>query len=117
MVEKWLSQLEQQMMQSVKDSCKMAVQDYFSSPWRKWVLDWPGQAVICGNCVQWTAEVIDAMENRKLPVSQLIQNVILEVLPVCLAYFEFAQPQLLMLILLVSRFRRSMSAKHLCNFC
>lgn len=58
------------MVQSVKDSCMMAVQDYFSSPYRKWVLNWPGQVVICGDCIHWTAEVTEAMKNRKLPVSQ-----------------------------------------------
>lgn len=70
MVEKWLSQVEQQMVQSVKDSCMMAVKDYSKSPHSKWLLKWPGQVVICGNCIHWTAEVSEAMENRKLPVSQ-----------------------------------------------
>lgn len=72
MVEKWLSQVEQQMVHSLKDCCKMALQDYFASPQSKWVLKWPGQAVICGNCIQWTAEVSQSMENRTLPVRQLI---------------------------------------------
>jgi len=69
MVEKWLSELEQQMVQSVKDSCMMAVQDYISSERIKWVLKWPGQVAICGSCIHWTAEVAEAMESRKLPVS------------------------------------------------
>jgi dynein heavy chain len=69
MVEKWLSQVEQQMVQSVKDSCMMAVKDYFESPRSKWLLKWPGQVVICGNCIHWTAEVSEAIEKRRLPVS------------------------------------------------
>jgi dynein heavy chain len=70
MVEKWLSQVEQEMVLSVKDSCMMAMQDYFKSPRSKWLLKWPGQVVICGNFIHWTAEVSEAMENGKLPVSQ-----------------------------------------------
>jgi dynein heavy chain len=59
------------MVQSVKDTCRMAVQDHCSSPFGRWILKWPGQVVICGNCIHWTAEVTEAMKNRKLPVSQL----------------------------------------------
>lgn len=71
MVEKWLSQVEQQMVRSVKDCCEMALQDYFASPQNKWVLKWPAQAVICGSCIHWTAEVSHSVENRKLLVRQL----------------------------------------------
>jgi dynein heavy chain len=60
------------MVQSVKDCCKMALQDYYASSQSKWVLKWPGQAVICGNCIHWTAEVSQSMESRKLHVCQLI---------------------------------------------
>ncbi|PSN48405.1 hypothetical protein C0J52_12085 [Blattella germanica] len=49
MVEKWLSQVEQQMKQSVKDSCMMAIQDYTTSARNRWVLQWPGQVVLCGS--------------------------------------------------------------------
>jgi hypothetical protein len=71
MVEKWLSQVEQLMVQSVKDSCMMAVHDYFRSPRSEWLLKWPGQVVICGTCIRWTAEVCEAIENRRLSVSKV----------------------------------------------
>jgi hypothetical protein len=48
------------------------LQDYFASPQSKWVLKWPGQAVICGNCIHWTAEVSQSMENGTLSVCPLI---------------------------------------------
>ena len=69
MVEKWLAQVEVQMRQSVKDSCMMAVQDYYTNARGKWVLQWPGQVVICGSCIHWTAEVSEALTNNKIHVS------------------------------------------------
>nr|CAD7402964.1 unnamed protein product [Timema poppensis] len=69
MVEKWLAQVEEQMVQSMKDTCMEAIQAYFSTAKNKWLLDWPGQIVICAECVHWTAEVAQAIEDSTLPVS------------------------------------------------
>nr|CAD7197449.1 unnamed protein product [Timema douglasi] len=67
MVEKWLAQVEEQMVQSMKDTCMEAIQAYFSTAKNKWLLDWPGQIVICAECVHWTAEVAQAIEDSTLP--------------------------------------------------
>nr|CAD7398221.1 unnamed protein product [Timema cristinae] len=66
MVEKWLAQVEEQMVQSMKDTCMEAIQAYFSTAKNKWLLDWPGQIVICAECVHWTAEVAQAIEDSNL---------------------------------------------------
>lgn len=69
MVEKWLSQVESLMLQSVREICIEAVSSYVSTDRRDWVLIWPGQVVICGSSIHWTAEVSEAIENKSLGVS------------------------------------------------
>ncbi|CAG2054352.1 unnamed protein product [Timema podura] len=74
MVEKWLAQVEEQMVQSMKDTCVEAIQAYFSTAKNKWLLDWPGQIVICAECVHWTAEVAQAIEDSTLPSAQRLEK-------------------------------------------
>lgn len=38
-------------------------------PRKKWVLQWPGQVVICASSIFWTTEVSEAIVNNTLPVS------------------------------------------------
>lgn len=68
MVEKWLSQVESLMIQSVRDICMEAVSAYVNSAREVWVLSWPGQVVICGSSIHWTAEVSEAIEGKTLEV-------------------------------------------------
>ena len=35
---------------------------YYSQEREKWVLDWPGMAVICVDNIVWTQEVAEAIE-------------------------------------------------------
>lgn len=37
-------------------------------PRKEWVLQWPGQVVICASSIFWTKEVAEAIENNSLPV-------------------------------------------------
>lgn len=37
-------------------------------PRKEWVLQWPGQVVICASSIFWTKEVAEAIENNTLPV-------------------------------------------------
>ncbi|KAK6624385.1 hypothetical protein RUM44_011244 [Polyplax serrata] len=66
MVERWLSQVESFMLQSVREICIEAVSAYVSSNRQDWVLSWPGQVVICGSTIHWTAEVSEAIEANTL---------------------------------------------------
>ncbi len=68
MVEKWLLQVQQTMIISLKDVMTNAVAAYTQDPRRKWVLEWPGQIVIAASTVYWTADVTDAIKNGTLKV-------------------------------------------------
>ncbi|GBP85183.1 Dynein heavy chain 3, axonemal [Eumeta japonica] len=61
MVERWLQQLEQQMVISLRDVSTQAIEAYSTSIREEWVLAWPGQIVQCGSCVQYTAEAVQAI--------------------------------------------------------
>ena len=43
MVEKWLLQVEKQMIKSLRDTVEKAIAGYYNSELTNWVLDWPGQ--------------------------------------------------------------------------
>ena len=47
MVEKWLLQVEKQMVKSLRDTIEKAMSSYYSTELSSWVVDWPGQAVVC----------------------------------------------------------------------
>lgn len=58
MVERWLQQLEHQMIVSLRDVGTQAHVAYPVSVREEWVLAWPGQIVQAGSCVQYTTEVL-----------------------------------------------------------
>ena len=68
MVEKWLLQVQQTMIISLKDVMGNAVASYVQDPRRKWVLEWPGQIIIAASTVYWTTDVTDAIKNGTLKV-------------------------------------------------
>lgn len=57
MVEKWLLQVEEAMVASVKKVIGEAFDAYSSTPRKEWVVEWPGQIVVCIGAAFWTAEV------------------------------------------------------------
>ncbi|CAH0719658.1 unnamed protein product, partial [Brenthis ino] len=67
MVERWLQQLEQQMIVSLRDVAAEALAAYPLAPREAWVLRWPGQIVQAGACIQYTAEAIEAIQSSSLP--------------------------------------------------
>ncbi|XP_028170778.1 dynein heavy chain 3, axonemal [Ostrinia furnacalis] len=67
MVERWLQQLEQQMIVSLRDVASEAIAAYPLTRREDWVLVWPGQIVQAGSCVQYTTEAIEAIETQSLP--------------------------------------------------
>ena len=42
-MEKWLLQVEKQMIKSLRDTIEKAISGYYSTELTGWVLDWPGQ--------------------------------------------------------------------------
>ena len=61
MVEKWLLQVEDVMINSVRKVCGDSVTAYENTPRDRWVMDWPGQVAICVSSIFWTACVEKAM--------------------------------------------------------
>ncbi|KAJ3098250.1 Dynein heavy chain 3, axonemal [Phlyctochytrium planicorne] len=60
-VEKWLLQVEKVMQSSVHQQVSNALKAYAESPREKWVLEWPGQVVICVSQIFWTREVTESI--------------------------------------------------------
>uniref|UniRef100_A0A8C9Z160 Dynein axonemal heavy chain 3 n=1 Tax=Sander lucioperca TaxID=283035 RepID=A0A8C9Z160_SANLU len=67
MVEKWLLQVEKLMLRSVRHVIHQGVMQYTELPRKKWVLQWPGQVVICASSIFWTTEVSEAIQTNTLP--------------------------------------------------
>nr|XP_055037339.1 dynein axonemal heavy chain 3 isoform X1 [Misgurnus anguillicaudatus]XP_055037340.1 dynein axonemal heavy chain 3 isoform X1 [Misgurnus anguillicaudatus] len=67
MVEKWLLEVENMMLRSIRDVIKQGMKQYPEVPRRQWVLQWPGQVVICASCIFWTSEVSLAIQTNTLP--------------------------------------------------
>lgn len=64
MVEKWLLQVEDTMLSSLRKVIYDSTQAYSSTPRKKWVLDWPGQVVLCVSQIFWTIEGAEAMKEK-----------------------------------------------------
>ncbi|KAI5736725.1 hypothetical protein M8J76_006447 [Diaphorina citri] len=63
-VEKWLLQLEQGMKKSVHKMVDDAMEAYKKKKREEWVMDWPGQTVLCVGSAYWTADVHKAIANH-----------------------------------------------------
>ncbi|CAL8075896.1 unnamed protein product [Calicophoron daubneyi] len=66
MVEKWLLQVEDVMLSSLRKVISDSVYAYSETAREKWVLDWPGQVVLCVSCIYWTEEVQESMGKNTL---------------------------------------------------
>ncbi|XP_025152566.1 dynein heavy chain 3, axonemal [Harpegnathos saltator] len=64
MVERWLSQVEELMVISMRDIAEDSILAYFTAVREEWVLSWPGQIVICSSQVHWTSEVYESFEEQ-----------------------------------------------------
>ena len=83
-VEFWLSEVENAMKLSLIDSMNRAITDYPTRDRRDWVKSWPGQCVLNGSQLHWTADVEQALitggnkglsEYKQKWADQLIQMV------------------------------------------
>uniref|UniRef100_A0A669PS64 Dynein axonemal heavy chain 3 n=1 Tax=Phasianus colchicus TaxID=9054 RepID=A0A669PS64_PHACC len=66
MVEKWLLQVEEMMLASVRQVLQDGIGAYV--PRKAWVLQWPGQVVICVSSIYWTEAVSEAIRKGTLQV-------------------------------------------------
>jgi len=62
MVERWLLQVEEMMVASIRKVIGESYLGYGETARNMWVLEWPGQTVVCVSSIYWTAEVTDAMK-------------------------------------------------------
>ncbi|XP_030872601.1 dynein heavy chain 3, axonemal [Leptonychotes weddellii] len=67
MVEKWLQQVEKMMIASMQEVIRLGIEAYVQFPRNQWVLQWPGQVVICVSSIFWTKEVSQALVENTLP--------------------------------------------------
>jgi dynein heavy chain len=63
-VEAWLLEVEGQMRESLADMAIRCIDAYRTAESREaWILNWPGQMVLCGSQLYWTIEVEGALRN------------------------------------------------------
>ncbi len=65
-VERWLIECEIAMRSTLKDTIRRAHNDYAKNLRINWVTSWPGQVVICVDCMYWTKEVAEAISKATL---------------------------------------------------
>ncbi|NWJ00116.1 DYH3 protein, partial [Crypturellus undulatus] len=84
MVEKWLLQVEEMMLASVRKVLQDGIRGYVKVPRKEWVLQWPGQVVICVSSIYWTKEVseaiskgtlLDFLEQSNLQIADIVELV------------------------------------------
>ncbi|OXB58806.1 hypothetical protein ASZ78_016004 [Callipepla squamata] len=66
MVEKWLLQVEEMMLASVRQVLQDGIGAYVKAPRKAWVLRWPGQVVLCVSSIYWTEAVSEAIRKGTL---------------------------------------------------
>ena len=77
-VEDWLLKLEDGMRQSVRQVIKDAIIDYKNQERTKWVLKWPGQAVLSASQTFWTQEVTDALREGPYALKELYSTLLMQ---------------------------------------
>ncbi|KAJ3118419.1 Dynein heavy chain 7, axonemal [Phlyctochytrium bullatum] len=64
-VEKWLGSVEKGMLESIKSIIEQSYYAYSTKPRDQWVLDWPGQVVLCVSSIFWTLGMERAITSGK----------------------------------------------------
>lgn len=65
-VEFWMGDLENMMYQSIRSVLYKSIKDYEVKPRDEWTLVHPGQCILNGSQVHWTAEVEEALKTNTL---------------------------------------------------
>ena len=68
MVERWLLEVEEMMIQSLKDVTVRAVESHPNTAHDKWVMKWPAQVILIVAQIVWTAEVAQLLEKSQIKV-------------------------------------------------
>ncbi|CAB3991140.1 dynein heavy chain 3, axonemal-like, partial [Paramuricea clavata] len=64
MVEKWLIQVEEIMIQSLMKVTEDAVAAYSTTPRDRWVKEWPGQIILAVSGIYWTMDVSKTISEK-----------------------------------------------------
>ncbi|XP_073386521.1 uncharacterized protein [Physcomitrium patens] len=80
-VEKWLTQVEVQMRNSLKDVTRRAFEAYATSERVPWIVHWPGQVVLCISSMYWTLEMgaaihADALQAYERKCTSQLQDIV-----------------------------------------
>ncbi|XP_044001453.1 dynein axonemal heavy chain 7-like [Aphidius gifuensis] len=62
-VEKWLVELETGMKKSIRSQVILAKDSYVIKKRNEWVLEWPGQTILCISQLYWTTDVTATLPN------------------------------------------------------
>jgi dynein heavy chain len=63
-VERWLLEVEEVMMDTLRAVTKKSNDAYATADRTKWCCEWPGQVVLCTDCIYWTSEVTEALKTN-----------------------------------------------------
>ena len=69
-VEKWLLQVQDVMLMSVRDVMERSLDAYNIDPRVDWVREWPGQVVLNASQIFWTREVHEAIRSGPLGLKE-----------------------------------------------
>ena len=65
-MEKWLISCESIMRETIKSVNRMCFDAYATTERIEWVVQWPGQAIICVDSMYWTMEMANAIKSMSL---------------------------------------------------
>jgi dynein heavy chain, axonemal len=65
-VEKWLSQVEHQMLASIKKETLNSLDDYAETKRTEWITKWPGMVVLAVSQIYWAADIESKIQEQKL---------------------------------------------------
>lgn len=73
-VEKWLVQVEDQMLKAVKSETELSYYDYPNMTRPEWILSWEGMVVLAVSQIYWAVDVHEALETHKLSELELFHE-------------------------------------------
>nr|XP_031838488.1 dynein heavy chain 7, axonemal-like [Nomia melanderi] len=73
-VEKWLIELETIMRRSIRHVVQQAIRAYPRKPRKDWVLEWPGQTILCVGKMYWTLRIEEFMLQGSAGMNKYFQQ-------------------------------------------